>query len=121
MKKSFLMTALMAMTTTAMASEDKHFDAQMPTSFMQAQQQLVEGKAELAKIVADGEVSMAEMGKVHQLTYSLENALEFMEEEMEQIQETLERVHKGSEHGTNQQVLQDSQQFLKDSGVLHSK
>ena len=121
MKKTFLLTALMAIASTSIASDDKHFKGKMPTTYHQAQAQLAEGKAELAKIVADGNVSMAEMGKIHQLTYSLENALEFMEEEMERIQETLERVHKGSEHGTNEQVFKDAQQFLKNSDVLHSK
>lgn len=121
MKKLLLTSALMAIATTSIASDDKHFKGKMPTSYTQAQEQLVEAKAELAKLLEDGKVSTAEMGKIHQLTYSLENALEFMEDEMEQIQETLERVHKGSEHGTNEQVFNDSKLFLKNSDVLHSK
>lgn len=121
MKKILVTSVLMAIASTSFASDDKHFKGEMPTTYLQAQQQLAEGKAELARILEDGKVSIVEMGKIHQLTYSLENSLEFMEQEMERIQETLERVHKGSEHGTNEQVFNDAQQFLKNSEVLHSK
>ncbi|WP_130538303.1 DUF6746 family protein [Thiomicrorhabdus indica] len=119
MKKIVLTSTLMALATASVASDDKHFKGKMPTTYEQAQEYLVESKAKLAAILADGNVSRVEMGEIHQLTYSLENALEFMEEEIEQIQETLERVHKGSERGTNAQVFQDAQQFLNNSDVLH--
>jgi len=113
--------ALSTVTVAAQASEPQHFKGKVPTSYEEAQTNLMQGNADLAKIVEDGKVTPVEMGEIHQLTYTLENALEYMEEEIERVQELLEEVHQGSEKGTNAQVLRDSKRYIQQSKVLQAQ
>ena len=49
------------------------------------------------KALLDGPVTDADMAEVHQLTYTLENALKKINEEMAELADTLEKVHQASE------------------------
>ncbi|WP_068586471.1 DUF6746 family protein [Thiomicrospira sp. WB1] len=102
----------------AWASDDEHFEGLKPATYAQAQAYLREYNAKLAALAEDGTINPAEMGEIHQLTYTLENSLERMEEEMERIEEVLERVHQGSEHGEYDAVLKHTHDYLDASDVL---
>jgi hypothetical protein len=104
-----------------LASDDEHFKGKKAATFAQAQALMAEYNAKLAAIVEDGKVTPAEMGEVHQLTYTLENSLERMEDELERIEEVLEEVHEGSEHGEYEYVLKNARRYLQDSSVLLGK
>ncbi|WP_019894880.1 DUF6746 family protein [Hydrogenovibrio halophilus] len=122
--KKQMMTMILAgglASNAVLASDDEHFEGKKPASFAEAQAFMAEYNAKLAAIVEDGKVTPAEMGEVHQLTYTLENSLERMEEEMERIEEVLEEVHQGSEHGEYEAVLKQARQYLQDSSVLLGK
>lgn len=47
--------------------------------------------------VLKGELTDMDLLKIHELTYTLENALEKIEDELEELAETLEEVHIASE------------------------
>ena len=101
-----------------LASDDEHFQGKMPSSFVEAQALLAEYNETLNGFVQDGEITAAEMGEIHQLTYTLENALGRMEEEIERVEDMLEAVHKGSEHAEYESVLHNARQYLETSRVL---
>lgn len=104
--------------TQAQASDDEHFEGEQPETYVQAQAVLQKYNAQLAAFAEDGEISPAEMGQVHELTYTLENALEKMEDTLDQVAERLEVVHEGSEHGAYQSVLDNTRQYLQASTPL---
>ncbi|TXS91294.1 arginase family protein [Parahaliea maris] len=68
----------------------------------------------LESLLDKGEsLSDADMGKIHQLSYTLENALERIEEELDGIAANLEEVHQGSEQLQRDRVLENGSNYLK--------
>ena len=51
---------------------------------------------------------------MHQLPYTLENALERMEDEIEDIAKTLEKVHVASETNQPDTVKKEGEKYLTD-------
>jgi predicted RNase H-like HicB family nuclease len=58
------------------------------------------------------------MHEIHMLSYTLENALERIEQVLEQHQEDLETIHKASEHMNADKVTEYGQKYLETSNAL---
>ena len=65
----------------------------------------------LEEILA-GDLTPQAMNEVHQLTYTLENALGKISEEFEELAITLEEVHLPSEHMETDKVQEHGEQYL---------
>ncbi|WP_248280678.1 eukaryotic translation initiation factor 3 subunit E, partial [Aromatoleum aromaticum] len=68
--------------------------------------------------ILKGNVSDAAMADVHQLTYTLENALGKMNEELTELAETLEKLHQASEKLDRENVIQHGDEYLSVSRQL---
>ena len=70
------------------------------------------------KALLDGPVTDADMAEVHQLTYTLENALKKINEEMAGLADTLEKVHQASEKLDRDAVIEHGRAYLSVSGQV---
>lgn len=74
-----------------------HYKGEASATLEQAVANFSEYNTKLAAILAKDSLSPADMNDIHQLTYTLENALEKMREEMTDLAAELEEVHIASE------------------------
>lgn len=92
-------------TTTA------HFEAKPAETLTQAVANFAEYSDRLRAIL-DGKVTDSDMADVHQLTYTLENALKKINEEMSTLAVTLEELHQASEKLDRGAVLKQGRAYL---------
>lgn len=90
----------------------RHFKGKQAQSWAEATAHLTEGCAELAVLLAQPELRPADMVRVHEVSYTLENAVERLRTELAQGAEALERVHKASEMGDAAAVTREGPRFL---------
>ena len=97
MKKILLAFALMAVTSWAYAHErPDHFKGLPAETLEEAVANFSEYNKKLEAMMDKG-LSRRDMGEVHQMTYTMENALEKIHEEVAQLVDTLEDLHLASE------------------------
>lgn len=125
MKLIPLLTALtLSLTLTAapaFASDDDkrpdHFKGKPSETLEQALDNLREYNAKLAEVMT-GELNPQKMAEIHQLTYTLEVALQRLDKEVDDLQDVLEDVHKGSEHMDFDKVTKNAKQYLDTSNKI---
>ena len=118
MKKSFVAAAAVAVfafVPTAFAADSdqraSHYKGKPAATLPEAVQNFSEYNAKLEAILK-GEVSDAQMAEVHQLTYTLENALGKINEELARLADTLEKVHVASEKLDREGVTRHGREYL---------
>ncbi|MCA1789396.1 MAG: hypothetical protein LC667_05935 [Thioalkalivibrio sp.] len=99
----------------ALASDDRadHFEGEPSRTLEEALENFSQANAELAEIFDQGELDAQTVFNVHQLTYTLENALEKLREEMEDLAEVLEEVHLASERNDGETVKNRGEVYLE--------
>lgn len=98
-----------------------HFKGETVSSWSQAHEVLDKYNQELAGILAQDKLTPQDGAKVHELTYSLENALEYMEDTIEKLAEQLEEVHVASEKNELDIIKNKGTVYLENVKVLQSK
>lgn len=88
-----------------------HFEGRPADTLPQAVANFAEYNGKLRAIL-DGKVTDADMADVHQLTYTLENALKKINDEMAGLAVTLEAVHQASEKLDRAAVLKHGRAYL---------
>ena len=73
---------------------------------------------ELAQLLKNKPLTVKELNKIHQLTYTLENALEKINHDIKSIQISLERLHKASETNAPEKVKALGDSYLRRSMPL---
>lgn len=118
MKKSVLLTATLAMlsfvpATFASGPGEKytHYKGKPSETLPDAVRNFSEYNAKLGAILK-GKVDDGAMAEVHELTYTLENALGKMNEEMAKLAETLEQLHLASEKLDRDAVIRHGNEYL---------
>ena len=102
----------------AFADDDyEHYKGEPSKTLEQAVANLSEYNNRLEKVLA-GELTPEAMNELHQLTYTLENALGKMDDELEDIAERLELVHKASERADPDTVKQEGAVYLEKSRTI---
>ncbi len=90
-----------------------HYKGEPSPTLEVAVKNLTEFNQKLEAILASDDMDIRKLAEIHQLTYTLENALERLDEELEAIAETLEEVHVGSETGKFDQVRSAGKEYLE--------
>jgi len=98
----------------AFASDTDHFKGEPSHTLEQAVTNLSKYNKKLEKVLA-GDLTPEAMNEVHQLTYTLENALQKLDDEIDELEETLEKVHKASERADADTVRSAGKQYLTNS------
>ncbi len=110
---------LMMGSAVAAASErPAHFEGQQAKTLAEAVTLLSDNNKKLALLVAKDQLNAEELFEVHQLTYTLENALQKMQTEMTEIAAVLEEVHLASEKNDSATVKTRTQVYLDKSAEL---
>ncbi|EWH01384.1 DUF6746 family protein [Halomonas sp. BC04] len=86
------LTSLLIASASASSSPD-HFKGEPAETLADAVANFSEYNQQLAALLAQDELSITDLGTIHELTYTLENALEKIDEEVETMAVTLEEVH----------------------------
>ncbi|PCM44158.1 DUF6746 family protein [Marinobacter sp. ANT_B65] len=98
----------------AFASNTDHFKGEPSHTLEQAVTNFSQYNKKLEKVLA-GDLTPEAMNEVHQLTYTLENALQKLDDEIDELEETLEKVHKASERADTDTVRNAGKQYLTNS------
>lgn len=98
LKRSLMILPFLAALSWSTQADDRldHYQGKPADTLEQAVANFTEGNRELRQLLA-GEVSNADLARVHELSYTLENALGKMNKEMKVLAVLLEQVHLASE------------------------
>jgi hypothetical protein len=107
----------------AVASEDDdrpdHYVGLAAESLDEALVNLAEYNARLTVVLAREVLDARDLNEIHQLTYTLENALVRLGAEVTQLAETLEEVHLASESLDAETVRDAGRRYLDAAAPLH--
>lgn len=116
MKKiTFLITSLFALSFSAMIQAEErpdHFKGKPSETLEQAVANFSEYNGKLADLLAKDALSPHDLHQVHELTYTLENALEKLNAELVELANTLEAVHVASESGDAKTTQEQGASYL---------
>ncbi|MFP3874316.1 MAG: DUF6746 family protein [Thiohalophilus sp.] len=120
-KHSLLLAATFVLAMPAFTAqaddEPEHFEGEPSRTLDEALKNLAIYNKKLEQIL-EGEMTPEKMGEVHVLTYTLEEALERIEDEVDDLAETLEEVHKASERAEDDTVMEKGKIYLEGSNKL---
>ena len=101
----------------ANATDVEHFKGKPAHSLPEAMANFSEYSQKLSTLL-QGELTPEAMHEIHQLTYTLENALGRMDQELDALAETLESIHQASEHANTSEVRESGTSYLATSREL---
>lgn len=118
-----LLTGLTLTVATSASAQDseqryEHFKGQPAKTLDQALFNLKNFNAKMAEIMASGELTPEKMAQIHQLSYTLENALQKLDEEVDTMQEVLEQVHLASETLDYETVKKQGKVYLDSTAKI---
>jgi hypothetical protein len=90
----------------------QHFAGEPAESLEQALANFAEYNARIAAILEQDELDPTDLGRIHELTYTLENALERIDEEYDRLEEQLEELHLASEGADTDKARQLGETYL---------
>lgn len=123
MKSSYrplLLALALALSWPALASEDDrpdHYKGEQADTLAQAYENLARYNRKLATLL-DGELTPQTMAEIHQITYSLENALQRIKHEVSAVADTLEALHIASEQGNHVVAREKGRSYLEGAGKI---
>lgn len=123
MSKIFMTVTLSAAllssgTVWATDSRPAHFKGVESADLTSAMINLTEYNQRLATLLENNTLTPEDLVAVHQLTYTLENALERISKDVDDLTETLERVHVASETMQPETVQTEGAKYLKKANAL---
>ncbi len=94
-----LVVSISVLATNALHADERpdHFQGEASETLEQARSNFDEASQSVAELLAQDDITMADMARIHELTYTLENALERIDEEYDALEEQLEELHLASE------------------------
>lgn len=120
MKKQLATVFASFLFVSAVQADDdyKHFPSLDAPNTQIALCNLATFNEKLAAIANKKELTPEDMVKVHELTYTLENAVMRLQKDLDTIAVDLEKVHKASERLDDQTIKNDGGKYLKATGLL---
>ena len=100
------------------AQEVDHFEGIPSPTLEAALANLAEFNAELEVLIGQESLSPEDHHQIHELTYTLENAMKRLNEEQSRLSELLEEVHLASERADSETVKARGSAFLEGSAPL---
>lgn len=89
----------------------EHFEGESAETLEQAIRHFTDYNRKLQALL-EGEISNADLGDIHQITYTLENALGKLKDELSELEKTLEEVHVASETADRETVKDSGKAYL---------
>lgn len=120
-KKLFISLAVVSFAVaSAQATDIKHFKGEKPESLAEAFAIIEKYNPQLESFISS-EPTPQQMAEIHQMTYSLENALKFIDDHLDETQENLEKVHIASETMEKETVQEKGKEYLQGTKELVGK
>ena len=112
--------ALIGLSASSWADSDRieHFEGEPAQSLEAALRHWRTYNARLEALLNDKAITAETSFEVHRLTYTLENALSRLDQELDALQATLERVHLASEANRTDVLRDQARQYLEHSARL---
>jgi septal ring factor EnvC (AmiA/AmiB activator) len=118
-RTSALLTASLLLSSVSHADDSpEHFKGEPSHTLTQALANLSEYNQKLEAILKKDELSPQDMHEVHVLTYTLENALDKIDDSVDAMEDQLEDVHKASERGNTKTVKEQGKTYLDNAREL---
>mgnify|MGYP000857523391 CR=1 FL=1 len=117
-RPAFLAASILILGFTAFASASErpdHFKGKSANTLKQAVINFSEHNTKLEEILTKESLTSEELHTVHELTYTLEEALKKINEEFLELAETLEKVHVASETADAEVVKNQGLRYLETS------
>lgn len=113
----FAFVSVFALQGAAVASDDRaqHFKGVPSNTLEEAVKNFSEYNKKLSVIMLKDKIEPVDMGKIHQLTYTLENALAKIKKSLDNIEENLEDLHQASEKGDYDKAHKKGRKYLTES------
>jgi hypothetical protein len=106
--------ALVTLGSTAIADEKyNHFPSIESTDFKTAFCNIERYNEKMITITNKPVLTSLDMLKIHELTYTLENAINFIKVSLENVSQNLEDVHKASERLDQKTIHASGEKYLK--------
>jgi len=116
----FIISCMFSIGSVCTADDDyEHSEGLRAETLQQALQNYDLYNKKLSEKLAH-ELTPEAMHEIHMLSYTLENALEKIEEVIEQHQEDLEEIHEASEHMNAEKVTKFGNKYLETSSTLRN-
>jgi len=118
---SIALIALTTITLTTMSlparADDRpdHYRGEAADSLEQALANLAEYNARIADILAQEEVTLTDLARIHELTYTVENALERIDDEYDALEDQLEELHLATEAADIERAQQLGRTYLENA------
>ncbi|MEA1048494.1 DUF6746 family protein [Lamprobacter modestohalophilus] len=118
MKFTPITLALFLTVTVGVAADElspdgrPHFSGKEADSVEEAFHHFEEGNEKLEKYLKDDSIEGADLAHIHELTYTLENAIAKMQAALVSLATSLEEVHLASERGDIDVVLESGREYL---------
>lgn len=117
--KGAVLAASLVVAGGAFADDDRpdHFKGLASPDLQTAVANFSEYNNRLEKAL-ESELTVADMQAIHELTYTLENALERINDELEDLADTLEEVHLASENNNRDELKKVAPVYLETSRII---
>lgn len=96
----------------SVAESGDHFAGKSAENLQQAVSNFNKGNARLEKMLGKQQLTREDMAAIHELTYTLENALARINADLGELAVTLEEVHLGSEDNDADRVKGEGDKYL---------
>ena len=114
--------ALSILTASAVsASEVRHYKGKDVNTVEEAIAVLQEYNPKLQALLESEELKPQDMGKIHEMTYSMENALKILEGSLKITQRNLEELHLSSERMETEKAKIYGKLYLDDAAFYTDK
>ena len=95
-----------------------HYEAREAATLQEAVANFSEYNTKLAEVLARSELGASDFEEVHELTYTLENALAKIRDDLSGLADTLEALHLASEDHTLEETLAYGEAYLETAQTL---
>ena len=118
-KLTFVALPLLVILSWSSLADDRvdHYRGKPADTLEQAVVNFTEGNRELRELLA-GEVTVGDLARIHELSYTLENALGKIDEEIKVLAILLEEVHLASETAKAESVRGNGRAYFEIADVL---
>lgn len=116
-----LLAFIVTLSGTVYASEIRHYKGQDVNTVEEALTVLQEYNPKLQALLESEELKPQDMGKIHEMTYSMENALKILEGSLKITQRNLEELHLSSERMETEKTKIYGKLYLDDAAFYTDK
>lgn len=118
---ALLLVALMFTAGSHASERPEHFKGRESATLQEAVGNLSEANASLEALLQQQDLSLRDLASVHQLSYTMENALQKISAELELLAVELEAVHVASERADFDTVHAQGRNYLRRAQKLLPK